>query len=616
MTDRILIEKALRSLGKGFDLTSDFRLKFCRGDAPLVNLNRSETRDLHLPGILQSSSSAFHDISIDIKCDKGELIRHQSDILDFQKMSEWFNHRSSVSGKIPNGLFNAMFGFESGSWAADAANTNCLALDGYFIELFNLHIDRHPLVISDEVRKAVPSSWNPPELARFIEKYGTHIVVGLSIGGQSVVLVRQDRTSSMEPSELKMHLDDLADQLFTGACSLSPRRRKLTKVPQAFRVFDPQPSPFSNFSSTATKNGITVTCSKRGGDPSASSSHCEWLPTVSSMPDAINFNFIPIASLLKGVPGQGFLSHAINLYLRYKPPVGDLAYFLDFQAHRIWAPVHNDMPLGPTTNRTHRGPSLHINMMTPKLHVNSDQVTVGKSPVTGMRLFLEGMKFNRLAIHLQHLSNTSTLLQSKIQGFPLLWASSEKEPDNLYVEPIRSRQFSHVCTKPVKYDPAWNPDPDKHVAYIVTGAQLHVRKLDNGKSVLHLRLLYSEVAGSSVVQSNWAQCADGMSQRRSSGLISAISMSLTGGAFGLGEGSGQRGDNGGEPVVINSAVYPDGPPAKTRGHKLLRYVEVGEVCRGQQDSPGHWLVTGARLELEKGKICLHIKFSLLNYSSS
>ena len=65
--------------------------------------------------------------------------------------------------------------------------------------------------------------------------------------------------------------------------------------------------------------GITVICSKKGGDPS-SNSHCEWLLTVPSMPDAIYFSFIPITSLLKGVPGKGFLSHAINLYLRCKPP--------------------------------------------------------------------------------------------------------------------------------------------------------------------------------------------------------------------------------------------------------------------------------------------------------
>lgn len=63
--------------------------------------------------------------------------------------------------------------------------------------------------------------------------------------------------------------------------------------------------------------GINVICSKRGGDVSAHT-HCEWLLTVPSMPDAIQFTFIPITSLLKGVPGIGFLTHAINLYLRRK----------------------------------------------------------------------------------------------------------------------------------------------------------------------------------------------------------------------------------------------------------------------------------------------------------
>ena len=63
--------------------------------------------------------------------------------------------------------------------------------------------------------------------------------------------------------------------------------------------------------------GITVLYAKKGGDTSVSS-HFEWLPTVSSMPDAIEFSFIPITSLLKDVPGKGFLSHAINLYLRCK----------------------------------------------------------------------------------------------------------------------------------------------------------------------------------------------------------------------------------------------------------------------------------------------------------
>lgn len=141
--------------------------------------------------------------------------------------------------------------------------------------------------------------------------------------------------------------------------------------------------------------------SKRGGSATASS-HCEWLPTVHQSPDAIHFQFIPIISLLEGIPGKGFLSHAINLYLRCKhmqflllccsfwniiicmyvcmcfsladkPPIAELQYFLDFQVHKIWAPIHNDLPLGPTPNIT-TSPSLQLNLMGPKLYVNTTQV--------------------------------------------------------------------------------------------------------------------------------------------------------------------------------------------------------------------------------------------------
>lgn len=81
-------------------------------------------------------------------------------------MSEFLNQKSSIPGKIPSGLFNSMFGFDGSSWAIDAANTKYLGLDGYFIILFNVHIDRYPLVLSKQVLEAVPSSWDPPALAR------------------------------------------------------------------------------------------------------------------------------------------------------------------------------------------------------------------------------------------------------------------------------------------------------------------------------------------------------------------------------------------------------------------------------------------------------------------
>lgn len=39
---------------------------------------------------------------------------------------------------------------------------------------------------------------------------------------------------------------------------------------------------------------------------------------MAANPEAVSFKFIPITSLLNGIPGSGYLSHAINLYLRCK----------------------------------------------------------------------------------------------------------------------------------------------------------------------------------------------------------------------------------------------------------------------------------------------------------
>ncbi|XP_023755916.1 MACPF domain-containing protein At1g14780 [Lactuca sativa] len=592
-----LVKKAISSLGKGFDLTSDFRLKYCKGKDPLVFLNENESNELLVPGF-----GSFKGVSPDIKCDKGDRVRYQSDILDFNQMSEVFNKRCSGPGKIPNGFFNAMFAFQSGSWASDAANTKYLGLDGYFIMLFNVHLDRYPLVLSDEVRNAVPSTWDPPALARFIEKYGTHIIVGISIGGQDVILLKQNKSSNLEPSQLKNHLEDLGDEMFNGACTFPPHQLKTTnrnKTPSAFStVFDPEPMLFNGFSSTATKNGITVMCSKRGGDLT-STTHCEWLLTVPSMPDAISFDFIPITSLLPGVPGKGFLSHAINLYLRYKPPIADLVYFLDFQAHKLWAPIHNDLSLGPTTNRAIKTPALNFNLMGPKLYVNTTQVTISKKPVTGMRLYLEGMKCNRLAIHLQHLSETPILFRDRI-GEALNWRGSEDIPDPRFFEPIQWKKFSHVCTAPIKYDPNWAL-PRKDASFIVTGAQLHVKKHES-KSILHLRLLYSRVSSSCVVQSSWTLGQTSSTSQRS-GFLSALSTTLTG---------NPEKEITTANVVVDSGIYPNGPPVEVPSPKLLKFVDMSQVCKGPRDNPGHWLVTGAKLDLDKGKIRLLVKFSLLN----
>lgn len=80
-------------------------------------------------------------------------------------MSELLNQKSSVQGKVPSGYLNAIFEL-SGNWFHDVADTKYLALDGYFISLYNLHLTASPLVLCDEVKKAVPSHWNPAALSR------------------------------------------------------------------------------------------------------------------------------------------------------------------------------------------------------------------------------------------------------------------------------------------------------------------------------------------------------------------------------------------------------------------------------------------------------------------
>jgi hypothetical protein len=79
-------------------------------------------------------------------------------------MSELLNQRYSVQGKIPSGYFNALFEL-TGAWLTDAKETKHLAFDGYFISLYNLRLKASPLVLRDEVKKAVPSKWDPVALS-------------------------------------------------------------------------------------------------------------------------------------------------------------------------------------------------------------------------------------------------------------------------------------------------------------------------------------------------------------------------------------------------------------------------------------------------------------------
>lgn len=219
---------------------------------------------------------------------------------------------------------------------------------------------------------------------------------------------------------------------------------------------------------------------------------------------------------------------------------------------------------------------------------------------------------NRLAIHLQHLSVTPLLFQNKIVDdtattMTTIWRGSEDVANHeQYLEPINKKMSSaFICTAPVVYDTKSNSiiaRDHSPVPFIVTGAQLLLKK-QKSKTVLHLRLLFSKVLDFCVVQSTWRECSEFSQRTSSSGFFSTINQSFT--------GNQDQKDKKPAPVIVDSGVFPTGPPEKTQ--KLLRFVDTSHICKGPQDNPGHWLVTGARLNLDNaGKIGLHVKFSLLN----
>lgn len=70
-----------------------------------------------------------------------------------------------------------------------------------------------------------------------------------------------------------------------------------------------------------------------------------------------------------------------------KPPIADLAYFLDFQTHKIWAPIYNDLPLGAATNRATPSPAIQFNLMGPKLYINTNKVLHSFSIVNPTDMF-------------------------------------------------------------------------------------------------------------------------------------------------------------------------------------------------------------------------------------
>jgi hypothetical protein len=141
-------------------------------------------------------------------------------------------------------------------------------------------------------------------------------------------------------------------------------------------------------------------------------------------------------------------------------------------------------------------------------------------------------------------------------------------------------------------------------AAVVTAAWLEVREACL-KKVLFLRLGFSGVARTKIRRSEW----DGpLAMARKSGSISAMFSAALSGTVGAAAAQTEKPER---KVEVNSAVFPNGPPVPLPVQRMAKYVDTTEVTRGPDDLPGYWVVTGAKLCVEGGKISLKAKYSLL-----
>ncbi|XVE48553.1 hypothetical protein DITRI_Ditri01bG0010900 [Diplodiscus trichospermus] len=506
-------EIAIASIGRGYDLSNDLRLKYCKGDAnhlPLIEFGDVGYYDVALPGGVN-----IPNVSKLIKCNKGESMRNWSDAISFQQMSGRFNREMSLHGIIPSGYFNTMFDF-SGCCQKDALNTRTLAFDGIFITLYTVSMEMSQIVLHEHVKKVVPSSWEPATLqeyddlfchSRFIKTFGTHIIVGAKMGGKDVLYVKQHHSSIVRQVDGHTELKKMADEKFTEN--------------NGQNRIDSEQVQLNN-------KGISILYKRRGGREEMNLSQTEWLDTVEVQPDVVSMSFIPIANLLSGVPGDGLLAHAINHYLQFD---------------------------------------------------------VGMRPVTGLWLYLEGKRNNRLAVYMHHLSSLPKCFQLvDVTDHTFSIESYDKR----YFEKVGWMNFSRVCTAPVE------PCNDHSM---VTRAQLLPEK-SGSKTVLFLRLHFCTVLGNIIQsQSKWDETSSFAHQ------LGAVSAFIS---------CRSRKKRVLQPSShILSALYSGGPRVPNFTPKLLKFVDTAEKKRGPEDPPGYWVVSGARLVVVKAKIALRLKYSLL-----
>ncbi|XP_028766606.1 MACPF domain-containing protein NSL1-like [Neltuma alba] len=412
------------------------------------------------------------------------------------------------------------------------------------------------------------------------------------------------KSSHLQPTEVQRLLKEEADKRFSedgDTCSGSDQAGISDDGDESWKVEVALATAVRPSVKIYFKQDLISISVRRGGIVGIHQHHKEWLSTISQSPEAISMLFVPITSLLSSSPGHGFLSHSVNLYLRYKPQIDELRQFLEFQLPRQWSPSYDDVLHGFRPRRQkNKSPSLQFTLFGSTLYVNTIKVDSGYCPVTSIRLFLEGSKSDHLAIHLQHLSNLPQILKI---SYDIGCESNDEPVDKAYFEPVKCKQLSHVCTAPVLF----NNSLDNETPAILTKAWLEVKHV-KWRKVLFLRLGFSLVESVEIYRSE----RDGSPfPFRKSGFFSALtSTMLTKELHHVIENEKPTEEDSIKLVVYNSESGTEAPlPIKAL--KMLSFVDTKEKVKGPEDRPGYWVVTGAKLCIEGGRISIKARYSLL-----
>jgi len=78
-------QKAINALGLGFDLTQDINFDNCKTGSRLILIDEEQFRRLEIPG-----GVSIPDVSNSIRCDGGEYIRINSDVLTLEQVCFYY----------------------------------------------------------------------------------------------------------------------------------------------------------------------------------------------------------------------------------------------------------------------------------------------------------------------------------------------------------------------------------------------------------------------------------------------------------------------------------------------------------------------------------------------